>query len=144
MRTTGRAFAAVLLGTLALLGSASAQDGFRVIVNASNPTTALRAVELSRLFLKKTVDWPDGTPAAPVDQERTSSVRRQFSQKVHGKDADAVVSHWQTMVFSGRETPPPIRTTDAAVVEFVRANPGAIGYVTDAADLAGVKVLAVR
>jgi ABC-type phosphate transport system substrate-binding protein len=144
MSNPGRVIASLLLGAATLFGSASAGDGFRVIVNAGNPATALRAVELSRLFLKKTVDWPDGTPAAPVDQARTSSVRRLFSQKVHGKDADAVVSHWQTMVFSGREVPPPIKTSDAAVVEFVRANPGAIGYVSDSVELAGVKVVAVR
>jgi hypothetical protein len=79
-----------------------------------------------------------------LDQERTSTVRRAFSQKVHNKDADAVVACWQTMVFSGRDTPPPVKATDASVIELVRANPGAVGYVSETADAAGVKVVAVR
>jgi hypothetical protein len=71
-------------------------------------------------------------------------VRRVFSLVVHGKDADAVVSYWQTMVFSGRDTPPPVRASEASVLEFVRTNAGAIGYVSEAADLAGVKAVALR
>lgn len=144
MKTCGRAIASFLLGAVALVGSAHAQDGFRVIVNPANPLTSLRETELSRLFLKKTVSWPTGAPVAAVDQERTSSVRRAFSLEVHSKDADAVVAHWQTMVFSGRDTPPPVKTSDASVLEFVRGNPGAIGYVSGAADTAGVKVVAIR
>jgi ABC-type phosphate transport system substrate-binding protein len=144
MRNPGRALASLALSVTLFAGPAGAQDGFRVIVNPTNPVAALSEPQLSRLFLKKTLAWPSGLAVVAVDQERTSDVRRAFSQKIHDKDSDAVVSHWQTMVFSGRDTPPPIKATDAAVVEFVRANPGAIGYVSEAAELGGVKLVAVR
>jgi ABC-type phosphate transport system substrate-binding protein len=144
MRILGRAIAPFLATLLLLAPVAPAQEGFRVIVNSANPTAALAAAEVSRLFLKKTVAWPSGLTVAPVDQERTSDVRKAFSKDVHGKDADAIVSHWQTMVFSGRDTPPAIKGSDAAVVEFVKANPGAIGYVSAGADTAGVKTLQLR
>ncbi len=144
MKTLGRAIASCLLGVAALAASAQAQDGFRVVVNPANPVTSLREAELARLFLKKTVSWPTGAPVVAVDQERTSAVRRAFSLEVHAKDPDAIVAHWQTMVFSGRDTPPPIKPSDASVLEFVRANPGAIGYVSEAADVAGVKVVPIR
>jgi ABC-type phosphate transport system substrate-binding protein len=144
MNVLGRALACFLLGVAALATSAHAQDGFRVIVNPANPVTSLRESELSRLFLKKTVSWPTGAPVAAVDQERTSSVRKAFSLEIHAKDPDAIVAHWQTMVFSGRDTPPPVEASDASVVDFVRANPGAIGYVSPGTDLSGVKLLAVR
>jgi hypothetical protein len=117
---------------------------FRVIVNAANPASSLGAAELSRLFMKKTMSWPGGQRVAAVDQERTSSVRGAFSRAVHSKDPDAIVAHWQTMVFSGRDTPPAVKASDASVLEFVRSHPGAIGYVSEAADLAGVKLVAVR
>jgi len=144
MKNPGRVLASFLLGVAALAASAHAQGGFRVIVNPANPVTSLRETQLSRLFLKKTVSWPGGLPVAAVDQERKSSVRRAFSRAVHAKDPDAIVSHWQTMVFSGRDTPPPVKASDASVIEFVRSNPGAIGYVSETADLAGVKALAIR
>ena len=47
-------------------------------------------------------------------------------------------------MFSGRDVPPAIAKSDAEVLAFVRANRGAVGYVTAGADLAGVKVLAVK
>jgi ABC-type phosphate transport system substrate-binding protein len=136
---------APLAAALCLLApSAPAQEGYRVIVNGMNPAVSLAEAEVSRLFLKKTVAWPSGLTVVPVDQERTSEVRKAFSREVHGRDADVIVSHWQTMVFSGRDTPPAIKGSDAAVVEFVKANPGAIGYVSPGADTAGVKTLSVR
>lgn len=144
MKTLGRAFASLVIGVTVLATSAHAQTGFRVIVNPANPVTSLRESELSRLFLKKTVSWPTGAPVAAVDQDRTSSVRRAFSLEVHAKDPDAIVAFWQTMVFSGRDMPPPVKGSDASVLEFVRSNPGAIGYVSEGADLAGVKPVAVR
>jgi ABC-type phosphate transport system substrate-binding protein len=144
MKTLGRAIATLLLGVVPFAGSAQAQEGFRVIVNPANPATTLRQTEVSRMFLKKTRSWPTGVPAIAVDQERTAAVRRAFSLKIHSRDPDRIVSYWHTMVFSGREVPPPIKTSDASVLEFVRANPGAIGYVSETADLAGVKVLSLR
>lgn len=144
MKNPTRTLAAAWLSLATLAGPAAAQDGFRVIVNPTNPVASLSEPQVSRLFLKKTLAWPSGLTVTAVDQERTSEVRRAFSQRVHVKDPDAVVSYWQTLVFAGRDTPPPIKGGDAAVVEYVRANPGAIGYVSESADLAGVKLVAVR
>jgi ABC-type phosphate transport system substrate-binding protein len=40
--------------------------------------------------------------------------------------------------------PPPVRPSDSAVLDFVRATPGGIGYVSASASLpSGVKALAV-
>ncbi len=119
-------------------------DGFRVVVNPSVTVSAMNPTELSRLFLKKAVTWPDGQKTVVVDQERTAPVRAAFSRAVHQRDPEAVVSYWQTMVFSGRETPPAVRNGDAAVLELVRATPGAVGYVSETAPLQGVKAIAVK
>jgi hypothetical protein len=86
----------------------------------------------------------DGRPVAVIDQERGSSPRQAFSRDIHQKDADAVAAYWQTAVFSGRDVPPPIGKSDAEALAFVRANPGAIGYVSGTADVQGVRVLALR
>jgi hypothetical protein len=43
-----------------------------------------------------------------------------------------------------RDVPPPIGRSDAEVLAFVRANPGAIGYVSATADIQGARVLALR
>jgi hypothetical protein len=48
------------------------------------------------------------------------------------------------MIFSGRSLPPPELGSDDEVLRYVLAHPGAIGYVSGAANLRGAKVLAVK
>jgi hypothetical protein len=55
-----------------------------------------------------------------------------------------VKSFWQRQIFSGSGVPPQERASDEEVLDFVRANPGAVGYVSsDTPNGAGVKVLEV-
>lgn len=128
--------------TLAVV--ADAQPTYRIVTHPSNPASSLARSEAARFFLKKVTEWPDGRAVAVIDLERNSAVRQAFSRDIHQRDADAIAAHWQTAVFSGRDVPPPIGRSDADVLAFVRANPGAIGYVSAAADVNGVKVLTVR
>jgi ABC-type phosphate transport system substrate-binding protein len=123
---------------------AGAAEAYRVVVNPSNPTSSVERADLARLFMKKVAAWPDGTPVAVVDQDRTAPVRAAFSKDVHKKDADAVAAHWATQVYSGREVPPAIKRSDEDVLEFVRRTPGAVGYVSSAAPLQGVKAVSIK
>jgi ABC-type phosphate transport system substrate-binding protein len=135
--------AALLLWALGSPAPAG-EGAYRIVVNPANPATALQRAELARLFMRKASAWPDGTPAAAVDQPRTAPVRSAFSRDVHNKDVDSVVAYWSTMVYAGREMPPPVRKSDQEVLDFVRQTPGAVGYVSADAEVAGVKVIALR
>ena len=126
-----------------LVGFASPPK-YVLVVNRSNPASTLSRAEAARMFLKKVAAWPDGRAVAVIDQERVSAVRQAFSLDVHHKDAEGIAAYWQTAIFSGRDVPPPIGKSDADVLAFVQANPGAIGYVSGAAPVEGVKVLTVQ
>ena len=118
---------------------------FRVVVNASNPVSSMSRDEVSRLFLKKGNAWPNGQAAQPVDLSKDSATRKAFSRTVLGRDVAAVESYWQQAIFSGRAVPPAEKGSDAEVMAFVRANPGAIGYVSGTGDLgSSLKELAVN
>lgn len=118
-----------------------AQTAFRVIVHPTNPVTTLRAPAVSKLFLRKQTKWPNGQPVEPVDQVESSPVRRKFSPAIHGMDVPSVKSFWQEIVFSGRGEPPPERTSDAAVIAYVRGNPNAVGYIGQTTPADSVKVI---
>jgi ABC-type phosphate transport system substrate-binding protein len=136
--------ASVLLLLAALTSSLDAQQpAFAVIVNPANPVNALPASGVSRMFLKESTEWPNGWPVAPVDQAPSSPVRVAFSEKVLGRSVRSIKSYWSQQIYSGRGVPPPERDSDAAVVQFVKANRGAIGYVT-AANTGTAKVLQIR
>jgi ABC-type phosphate transport system substrate-binding protein len=141
--TTYRRFTVGFL-LLLLLASAplGAAEVFVVVVNAANPVTSLTKDQLARLFTKKDLRWPDGNKVAPVDGAPGSTVRKTFTQTIHGKDVAAIQSFWQRQLFSGRETPPAELGSDRAVLDFVAQNKSAIGYVAADTNLpAAVKVV---
>jgi ABC-type phosphate transport system substrate-binding protein len=137
------------VGLTALLGAvpgpARAQQRFVVVVHADNPATSMKRDDLSRLFFKRTSKWPGGLVALPVDLSANQELRIAFTSSVHGKSIGAVRAFWQQQIFSGRDVPPPEKGTQADVLEFVKANPGAVGYVAAGIPLIpGVKALAVE
>lgn len=117
---------------------------FKVIVNAANQTSSMSTKEVSDLFMKKTTKWSNGTTAAPVDLNSNSGVRESFSKKIHGKATAAVRSYWQQAAFSGSASAPPEKANDSEVIEYVKRNPGAIGYVSSEASTAGVKTISIN
>ena len=135
------AIALVSMSTAAT--SVQAQD-VKVIVNTANPLSEMPAGEVAGLFLKRTAKFPGGAAAVPVDQAKNSTVRGAFARTVLGRPASAVDAYWQQQIFAGGELPPAVKTSDDDVIAFVKSTPGAIGYVSAGASVAGVKVVSVK
>jgi ABC-type phosphate transport system substrate-binding protein len=133
---------------LALLGLVAAPradaPAYQIVVHPSNASSALDRRFLEDAFLKKVKTWPGGQPIRPADLEPESPVRRRFSQEVLRRPTEAVRAYWQQRIFSGRDVPPPELDGDAAVVSYVTRHPGAIGYVSGGAALAGAKSVSLR
>ena len=134
-----RVMPALVLGMLVCASSAQAQETYRVIVNVANPIDELTKPEAARLFLTRTT-WDNGEPAYPGDLTPTSPVRAEFSREVLGVTAAGAIQHWKR-VAAGQ--PPPSVATDREVLAFVRLKRGAIGYVSSAAGMQGVKVIQI-
>jgi ABC-type phosphate transport system substrate-binding protein len=143
MKTMFKACAVALFAVAASAATAMAQD-FKVIVNAANSTESLSADVAAKLFLKQSSKFPNGTPATPVDLAKGSPVRAAFSKAVLNRPVASVETYWQQQIFSGKDVPPAAKASDDEVVTFVKANPGAIGYVSAGASTAGVKVVDVK
>ncbi|MBI3805818.1 MAG: phosphate ABC transporter substrate-binding protein [Nitrospirae bacterium] len=123
---------------------AAGEMSVKIIVNASNPASMMKKAQISNFFLKKAGTWENGHKVLPVDQVESSSVRKAFSEQVHGKDVHQIVSYWQKQIFSGREVPPVEKDSDREVLAYVRDNTDAIGYVSDGAAVGeGIKVVKV-
>lgn len=115
-----------------------------VVVHEDNPTVVLTREQVTRLFLKKVTRWSTGAVVEPVDLAADSPVRAAFTQSVLARSVPTVKAYWNARIFSGRDTPPPERPTQAEVLAYVRSTPAAAGYV--AADVPlppGVRVLTV-
>lgn len=140
-----RAILSVLALALAALPVTAQEGGFQVVVSSSNPSSSIAKAQVGRLFLKKTTKWDHGLKVMPIDQAADRTVRRAFSRQIHGKEVGSVKSYWQKLIFSGRGTPPPEAGSDREVLDFVRRNSGAVGYVSSGTSLgSGIKALRVQ
>lgn len=134
----------LLITTIIIASMALQAQSFKVIVNNSNPATSLSAGEVSNYFLKKTSKWSNGEKVVPVDLNADSAIREAFSKSVHKKSVGAIKSYWQQYVFAGSGTPPVEKNNDSDVLDYVRKNAGAIGYISSGADASGVKVITIN
>lgn len=133
---------AAAIVVIGISGVAAAQDGYRIVVNPSNPVSSLSKNQVSKLFLEKTT-WDDGAPVSPVDLLPASPVREGFTRDVLGLTVPAAVDRILEASRVAGANPPPSMASDREVLAYVRLKPGAIGYVSLGADITGVKVIAV-
>jgi len=137
------ALAAILALASGVPRPAGAAD-FIVVVNAGNRQAELPAAEVSNMFLQKTHHWESGERVRAVDLPEAAPARQSFSKAIHGRSTAAVKAYWQRMIFTGIDVPPPEKPTPGDVLAYVKANPGAIGYVPAGMPLPdGVKALKV-
>lgn len=115
---------------------ATAEARFRVIVNPQVKGGQIPRASLSSIFLKRGARWGDGSEAHPVDQSLRSPLRVAFSNDVHQQGLMEIQVYWQREIAKGH-VPPPVKTSDEEVVEYVASTPGAIGYVSLGAALPG-------
>lgn len=132
----------LFLGFVAMANSYA--QSFKIIVNANNGISSLTQKEASDLFLKKKTKWTDGSAVLPTDQSASSKTRETFSQQVLGKSTSAIRNFWQQAAFSGTASAPPEKSTDDEVIEYVKKNAGAIGYVSASANTANVKTVTIN
>ena len=111
------------------------------VVSLKNPLTSLSKSQVADIFLGKTVRFPDGTLAVPIDQEEGSAARNEFYATFTGKSPAQIKSHWTKIIFTGRGQPPTAVSNNAEVRHLIAANPQAISYIERSAVDSTVKVL---
>jgi ABC-type phosphate transport system substrate-binding protein len=149
MRTVFAVLAGVALAGFARPAAAqvpaSRPAEFKVIVNADNPVGILTPEDVSRLFLRKTPTWYNGQAVLPVDQNAHAAARAAFLREIHQKNEQALDAYWRQQVFTGKAVPPLVLGSDTEVIDFVRRNPTAVGYVSAGAALGPeVKVVIIN
>ena len=140
-----RFLSATVAAASLFLGTTAMADGsaYKVVVNAGQATQSLTRAQAAALFLKRTTAWEQGGGVVQPVMLSGGPVRDQFCSEVLGKSSAAINTYWTRLVFAGRETPPVEKGSDDEVLAYVRATPGAIGFVSAASSASGVKVITV-
>lgn len=126
------AIASLLAAAWLLLGmpaAGAAERPFAVIANPDAETPRLSRDTLARIYRRKQNYWENGTRIQPVNLPPAHPLRRAFSQAVLGGPPEDMEEYWREMYFHG-VLPPHVLASEEAVVLFVGATPGAIGYVS--------------
>jgi ABC-type phosphate transport system substrate-binding protein len=133
----------LLLAASASIFVAPAKAQVIVIANPGVKTTEISKNDLRDVFTGSATKLPGGVKVVPI-LLKAGTVHEEFLQVYIGKSDAAYRAGWRSMVFSGDGSMPKTLDSDAAVVEFVAHNTGAIGYISKATPHEGVKVLAVK
>lgn len=99
-----------------------------VIVNAAN-TASLDDEAVAALFLGQAKTFAGGTEAVPVNQKDSAAATGEFAGRYLKKTPAQLRAFWAKQVFTGAGRPPKELDGDEAVIKFVAATPGAIGYI---------------
>ena len=146
MRRAGLANAVLRgMGAVLLLAfAAGARADYFVIVHAGNPIEALTRQQVLNLFMGRTRAFPNKQLALPFDLPRDSAERAGFYAALTGMSGAQLNSYWSRLMFSGQVMPPLVLGSESTMLDIVRRNASAIGYVRHppAAD-AGVKTVHV-
>ncbi len=137
-----RIFTAVgLVLVLGVVAMASAETV--IIVNTENPVEKATASEIANFYLGKMSQWKGGLKAVPVDQKKNIAAGKAFLAKMVKMSESDFKNLWMEKMLSGGASPPKVLGSDEAVLKFVLAIKGAVGYI-DAANLKeGVKTLEI-
>ena len=119
---------ALLLGLL-LTGPLAGAGELVVVVNPASGVERLSRAEVVNLFLGRTRRLPSGLTALPIDQPGASGERADFYRTLVGKDLADINAYWARLLFSGQASPPRQADSTEEVLELVRTNKGAVGYV---------------
>jgi ABC-type phosphate transport system substrate-binding protein len=130
MPTLQSLLASVLLTLSLAVSSAWAADRpFAVITAPGVAEHHLTREAVSLIYRRKQKYWPDGTRIQPVNLPTSHPLRRAFSETILGQTPEALEDYWRERYFHG-VLPPYVLASEEAVVLFVSATPGAIGYVS--------------
>jgi ABC-type phosphate transport system substrate-binding protein len=124
----GRRRALALLALLCCAACARAADTMVVVVSAQSPVQAMTQKEVLALYTGRTRSFANGEAARPLDQPRDSALREAFYRALTGMDLARINSYWARLHFTGQVQPPQPVADERALIQRLRQDPNALGY----------------
>lgn len=120
---------------------ARAQDVL-IVANKSVTVSQVKESELRDLFTGARSKFSDGSRAVPVIL-KGGPTHEVFLHRHVGDTPNEFRMRWRKAVFTGEGSMLKEFATEAALLDYIAATPGAIGYVSRVLDPSAVKVLNV-
>ncbi len=127
-----------LLITILLVHQSVLAEMF-VIVNKSNAVQEMTKTEVTGIFMGRYQSFKNGVFALPLDQQSDGENRASFYAALTGRNLSFINAYWTRLLFTGRATPPKELSDDNSVVNLVKTNLNAIGYVDSSINAEALK-----
>lgn len=118
----------LLLTLVAYKSAASAQDVV-LVANKSVRISEIKDADLRAIFMGSKTRFSDGSRAVPVIL-KGGPAHEVFLQNHIGESPADFQAQWRKVVFTGQGAMPRAFDSEAALIEYVAATLGAIGYVS--------------
>ncbi len=130
--------AVVILLTVSCIAGAA---DFVVVANTSIAQSEVSSDDLKQIFLGSKTSLAGAGVEPVLGQQGTA---HEAVLGLTGKSDTALRNHFKSLVFTGKGAMPKAFPTDVAIVQYVAKTKGAIGYISPATPVTGVKQLAVK
>lgn len=125
--------------TVAMMAGESRAAGGIVVIGHPG-LGSLDAATLEKVYTGRVIEI-NGMPVTAINASSGSAVRNRFLQNYLNEDEDKYTAYWVVRRYIGKGAPPREVASSAAVINFVKSTPGAIGYIEEADLQPGVTVL---
>ena len=125
---------------LVLCCPALSSAGMLVVVAESSPLAEMDRHEVRQLYMDNASRF-EGHAVTVLDMPEDSQQRERFYQAATGKSASQLKSYWARMIFTGQGMPPRQVKSARDMIQQIKQNPGAVGYVQEADIQEGLRVL---
>jgi hypothetical protein len=130
----------LLLGSLGSWSAASAQDVV-LVANKGVQISEITDADLRGIFMGTKTRFADGSHAVPVTL-KGGAVHEVFLKNHVGEGPEEFRSQWRKLVFTGEGAIPKAFDSESALLDYVAATPGAVGYTSRISSQDNVKILA--
>jgi len=134
MTADARKLTSIVAATLVLILASESRAAGLLLVVANADTPPLDEVMLQRVYLGKVVEV-DGKPITPVNLAKGNAARKAFMEHVLTQDDERFIGYWTVRRYIGKGSPPREFATAEQQLQYLRATPGAVGYVDDSVDV---------
>ena len=105
-----------------------ANSNFAVIVSHNLNVKEMSKKSVSRIFLSKTKELPNGQRAITLEPYK-KEYQELFYKEVCGKTRRQLKRYWATVLFTGKGQPPKKMKKVEDIIEYVKDNNNIIAYV---------------
>lgn len=103
---------------------------FYLVVNANNPQHTLSKKEAVNLFMGRNRAFTNGEFAVIFDLSWNNPKRIAFYETLTGLSSAQVNSYWSRLMFSGQSMPPHPLPDEESMINIVKRNPSALGWLS--------------